>query len=59
MAENRGLGALFEGQRLGLQDVCLQFVKVDIIIELDYINLFWVFMFRVERHLNIDPRNAI
>ena len=49
---------MVKGQSFGLEDVGLELVEVYIIVELDNINFLWRFMLRVQRHLDVDPRDA-
>ena len=59
LAENWSLGALIEGQRLGLEDVGLHLRQVNVIIELYDVNLLRVLIRRVERDLDEDPGDAV
>ena len=58
LTKNRSFRALIKGQSFGLEDVGLELIEVDVVVELDNINFLWRFMLRVQRHLDVDPRDA-
>ncbi len=49
----------FKRHRLCLEHMCLHLVQIDIIVELYDINVSWVWILRVKRHLDIHPWNTV
>lgn len=59
LVEDGRLRTLVQSHGLGLEDVRLHLVQVNIIVELDDVNLLRVLILWVQGNLNVDPRDAI